>query len=165
MSIFTKAGEANTDPPEYLRKEVSPVRSKTNPDTSSEISIVARGVRVDGDVHVEGDVRIGGKISGSLTVDDRVVVAPEGVILGGIKAGEGDVAGKVEGDIVTGGRLIIRKTASVLGQIIAESLVVEEGAKLDGVCKVGKPSRIEKKSDGVGDGAETGTPTFLGLEE
>lgn len=159
MSIFTRSTEGNGSTSEPLRRDPLPIRVRGGGEPNQEVSIVGSGVRIDGDIHVEGDVRVGGRINGSVNVQERIVMAAEGVILGGIEAGEGDIAGTVEGDVRTRGRLVVRKSASILGQITADQLVVEEGAAISGNCQVGRPNRIEKTGDGVGDGAD-GTPTL-----
>jgi len=165
MSIFNKAGEINGDTSDHYPKDTPQTRSGSSSDTSGEVSIVGRGVRIEGDVHVKGDVRIGGRINGAVFVQERFVVAIEGIVLGGIEAGEGDIAGKVEGDIVTRGRLIVRKSASILGKITAKSLMVEDGAAIDGICKVGKPNRINSTREEPGDDAEDAKPTLLPFGE
>ena len=164
MSIFTKSSEANGDSSTDLRREFSSPRPRTGSENSGEISIVGRGVRIEGDIHASGDIRVGGRINGAVFVQSRIVVAPDGVILGGIQSGDGDIAGKVEGDIVASGRLVIRKTASILGQITAENLVVEEGAAISGKCQIGKPTPVEPQKGTTGDGAAEGAPALLPLE-
>lgn len=165
MSIFAKSEESNRSSNEHFRKDSSPGRARGGSETSGEVSIVGRGVRIEGDVHVTGDIRVGGRINGAVFVQERIVVAGGGVIFGGITAGEGDIAGKVEGDIVARGRLVIRKTASILGSLSAEQLMVEEGAVIDGTCKIGKPNRIPTERGEPGDGAAEGIPTLLPFEE
>jgi len=165
MSIFAKSEEGNGNSSEHFRKDVSPGRIRSGSDPSGEVSIVGRGVRIEGDIHVTGDVRVGGRINGAVYVQGRIVVACEGVILGAIQAGEGDIAGKVEGDIVAKGRLVIRKTASMLGSLSAEQLMVEEGAVIDGTCKIGKPNRTPTERGELGDGAAEGIPTLLPFED
>ncbi|MGA7303984.1 MAG: polymer-forming cytoskeletal protein [Rhodothermales bacterium] len=118
------------------------MRNRNGTESSGEINIVGKGVVIDGNLHVSGDVRVGGRINGEVTVENRVVVAPEGVVVGGIFTEDGDLAGTVEGDVTAKGRLIIRSTASILGKVSAAYLSVEEGAALSGRFEVGKPARI-----------------------
>jgi cytoskeletal protein CcmA (bactofilin family) len=159
MSIFTRSGEGNGKSSEVFGKDLPGVRPRGGSEPSHEVSIVGSGVRIEGDIHVEGDVRVGGRITGAVVVQDRIVMAAEGVILGGIEAGEGDIAGTVEGDVRTRGRLVLRSSASIHGQISAEHLVMEEGAAISGNCQVGKLNRVEKSREGLGDGAD-GDPTL-----
>jgi cytoskeletal protein CcmA (bactofilin family) len=164
MSIFTKSAETSGNPSEPVRRETSPPRLSSASESAGEVSIVGRGVQIDGDIKVTGDVRVGGRINGSVTVEDRLVLASEGVIMGNVESGEADIAGSVEGDVHATGRLTVRATASIVGGIIAEHLVVEDGAAITGTCKVGKPARVEKSSKGVGDGAPEGSKGLLPLD-
>ncbi|HEX9658996.1 MAG TPA: polymer-forming cytoskeletal protein, partial [Rhodothermales bacterium] len=95
------------------------MRNRNGTESSGEINIVGKGVVIDGNLHVTGDVRIGGRINGEVKVENRVVVAPEGIVVGGIFTEDGDLAGSVEGDVTANGRLIIRSTASILGKVAA----------------------------------------------
>ncbi len=165
MSIFAKPGVVSGDSLERVRRENISHKPRNGSDGSGEISIIGKGVRIEGDIHVTGDVRVGGRINGAVYVDSRIVVAPDGVIFGCIESGDCDIAGKVEGDVICRGRLVIRKSASILGQISAESLVVEDGAAISGTCKVGKPSRIDAEPQPtVGDGAPEGAAALLPLK-
>lgn len=146
MSIFAKPNEGGGDSADYTHKEVSSIRTRNGSDHSGEISIIGKGVRIRGDLHVVGDVRVAGRIDGEVNVESRIVVAPEGVIHGCIHSGEGDIAGQVEGDITTKGRVVVRKTASILGKIVAANLVVEEGAALRGSFSIGKPAKVQTEA-------------------
>lgn len=165
MSIFNKSSETNGDSPDHHKKDAVRGRSGSSSDTSSEISIVGRGVRIEGDIHVDGDVRVGGRINGDVHVEGRIVVASDGIIRGAIRAGAGDIAGNVEGDIVVAGRLVIRQTASVVGQMLANILIVEQGAAINGLCRIGKIAGIKKDAEQIGNGAAKGMPTLLPFHE
>ena len=165
MSIFNKSPETNGDSTDHRKKDVVRGRTGSGSDTSGEISIVGRGVRIEGDIHVDGDVRVGGRINGDVHVEGRIVVASEGVIRGAIRAGAGDIAGNVEGDIVVVGRLVIRQTASIVGQMVANILIVEQGAAINGLCRIGKIGGAGKGAEQIGNGAAKGMPTLLPFQE
>jgi len=143
MSIFTnKPTERDAKLGDSSKTEDSGMRNRNGTESNGEINIVGKGVVIDGNLHVNGDVRVGGRINGEVKVENRVVVAPEGVVVGGIVTEDGDLAGTVEGDVTAKGRLIIRSTASILGKVSAAYLSVEEGAALSGRFEVGKPARV-----------------------
>jgi cytoskeletal protein CcmA (bactofilin family) len=143
MSIFSnKPTGREAEMADSSKTEDSGMRNRNGTESSGEINIVGKGVVIDGNLHVTGDVRIGGRINGEVRVENRVVVAPEGIVVGGIFTEDGDLAGCVEGDVTAKGRLIIRSTASILGKVAAAFLTVEEGAALSGRFEVGKPSRV-----------------------
>jgi len=143
MSIFSnKTTGREAEPGDSSPTVDSGMRNRIGTESNGEINIVGKGVVIDGNLHVSGDVRIGGRINGEVKVENRIVVAPEGVVVGGIITEDGDLAGSVEGDVTAKGRLIIRSTATILGKVAAAYLTVEEGAALSGRFEVGKPARI-----------------------
>lgn len=98
---------------------------------SHRITMIAEGSLFEGTVQAEGDVRVGGRVVGSVTSGQRVVVAAEGAIDGTLDGDSADVAGHVQGTVRTAGVLILRASAHVEGTVEAGHLVVEDGGVLD----------------------------------
>ncbi|MEM1270980.1 MAG: polymer-forming cytoskeletal protein [Bacteroidota bacterium] len=102
-----------------------------------DITIIGRGMQIEGTLKVKGDVRIGGKIVGQVKVDGRVITTPEGVVEGEIESSTAEIANKVAGDVTVRDHLILRSTAVVQGDVNAPRLTVEDGAKISGRMQVG----------------------------
>jgi cytoskeletal protein CcmA (bactofilin family) len=58
------------------------------------------------------------------------------------------VSGSVTGDIIAATKVVLHKTARVCGNIQTGSLVVEDGAEIDGSIKMGKSAAGLKAVDG-----------------
>jgi cytoskeletal protein CcmA (bactofilin family) len=101
------------------------------------INIVGLGTEIKGDLITKGDIRIDGKITGDVKSKAKVVVGQTGEIIGNINAESAEVSGKVSGDITTTEILFLKEPALVSGNILANKLVVENGAVIKGYCETG----------------------------
>ncbi len=120
------------------------------PASPVQINMIGHGTEVDGTVRAKDDIRVSGRIKGSLHVEGKAIIAPEGVIDGDLRAADADIAGTVEGEVVVKGRLIIKTSGKVDGTIRTTRLVVEEGASFDGQCEMGQLEKSRAKALGNG---------------
>ncbi len=110
-----------------------------NQNATGEVTIIGRGMNIEGTLHVRGDARIGGKVVGQVKVDGKVITTLESLVEGEIVSATADIAHRVKGDITVTKHLLLRKTAVVDGDIQTPRLSVEDGAQLLGMCSVGRP--------------------------
>ncbi|HVM90899.1 MAG TPA: polymer-forming cytoskeletal protein [Verrucomicrobiae bacterium] len=104
---------------------------------SAPVTVIAKGVRIEGDFGGEGDMRIEGEVSGKLTVGGTLTVGPEASIKAEIKAGSAVVLGKIEGNITAEKRVELKSSANIKGDLKTQTLSVEPGAKISGSMSVG----------------------------
>lgn len=109
---------------------------------SDQINMIGEGTVLEGTLRAESDVRVSGRIVGQLDVQGKAIIAQEGTIEGEITATNADVAGRVQGEIRVEERLVLKSTARVDGDIMTERIVVEEGARFTGECKMGEDARV-----------------------
>lgn len=127
--------------------------NKENPKTnntgskSPNFNMISEGTRLNGDVYSENDIRVSGKIDGEASSKGRIIVTSSGFIEGNIRAKDADLAGKLEGQIFISGKLVLRQSAVINGDIHTKSLLVEEGAQINGVCKMGVDSQQASTAD------------------
>jgi cytoskeletal protein CcmA (bactofilin family) len=96
-------------------------------------SIVSANLRVTGDLESEGDIQIDGHVEGDVR-SNSVTVGEHAVVCGAILAQSVHVAGTVKGQI--NGRMVeLARTAKVTGDIVHESLAIEAGAYIQGLCR------------------------------
>lgn len=113
-------------------------------------TVIARGVRVEGDFRSQGHVTIEGELEGSITCGGHLTIGAEATIHASIQADEVTISGSVEGDIQATRRLELKATARIKGDLRAESLAMEAGAALDGRVQVGGvpvASRLPEKKE------------------
>jgi cytoskeletal protein CcmA (bactofilin family) len=89
-----------------------------------------------GTLRSESDVYLEGRVEGTLEVRDTVYIAEQAAVDARIKARSVVVSGQLTGRIECDGRLEVTPTGRVNGEIEVGSLIVHEGAVLDGTFKM-----------------------------
>ena len=97
---------------------------------SDNISIIDKGLTVDGTISAEGKLVIKGAVKGTL-VGETVLVAEEGVICADTKVASISIGGKFDGELEASNELIILSTGSCGGRVACKNLVVEAGGILN----------------------------------
>jgi len=95
-------------------------------------TVIAQGVRVEGQFKSDGNVVIEGEVKGSIATSQHLMVGGTAHIIAEVAAGSADISGIIEGNIQVAGKLELRATAQVIGDISAEDLMIESGAILNG---------------------------------
>ena len=80
-------------------------------------------------------MRVDGTILGDIDIDGVVTVGDSGMVDGNINAGSVRIAGRVTGNVQCGYALHLTATANVVGDVIASSLIIDDGAVLLGRCQ------------------------------
>lgn len=100
------------------------------------LSIIAAGLRITGDVETNGTLKVDGRIEGSVVGARQVLLGRNGSIHGNLHAGEVVIGGSVDGAIIADERLELQGSAVVNGDIDTKSIVVLEGARINGVVRM-----------------------------
>ena len=125
-----------------------------------EKSTIGADFTIEGLVNSAGDVDLGGSVKGPVNVK-TLVIKEKGSVIGEINAEKVDVFGYVDGK-VTAKKIVIGATGEIKGDLeFTESLVVEEGARLDGNVKKVPLSKIENKVTNFLDTTKAVRKTFL----
>ena len=125
-----------------------------------EKSTIGSDFTIEGLVNSAGDVDLGGSVKGPVNVKS-LLIKEKGSVIGEINAEKVDVFGYVDGK-VTAKKIVIGATGEIKGDLeFTESLVVEEGARLDGNVKKVPLSKIENKVTNFLDTTKAVRKTFL----
>lgn len=124
MAIFSK--EVGSRP--EARTTASPVEAA--------LSIVSAGMKITGDVETSGVLKVDGEINGSVTGARQVLLGRGGAVRGNIVAGEVVIGGHVEGSVAATERLELQASATVSGDIETRSIIVLEGARINGLVRM-----------------------------
>lgn len=115
---------------------------------SPALNMISEGTKLKGTINSQNDVRIAGKAEGEVISKGKLIVTSTGVIEGNVKAADADVAGKVEGELRVTNKLILRQSAVIDGDIYTKTLIIEEGAQMNGSCRMGADSKkVAQSSD------------------
>lgn len=96
------------------------------------VNMISEGTTLEGTLKTKNDIRIAGTINGEANAEGKVIVSSSGKVKGNIEASDADIAGKVDGQIKVTNKLVLRESALVEGDIYTETLLVEEGAQING---------------------------------
>ena len=100
------------------------------------LSILASGMRIVGDLETAGTIKIEGRVDGSVTGARQVLLGRDGRVRGNVIAGEVVLGGRVDGNVHATNRLELQSSAVVNGDIETKSIVVLEGARINGLVKM-----------------------------
>ena len=104
-------------------------------------AFIDQGSEFSGKLCFKDTVRIDGKLEGEITSDNTLIVGETGEIRASIVSEVVIVSGLVEGDVVANRQLTLQKTARLHGDVQTGSLLVEDGAVLNGTVKMGGSPR------------------------
>ena len=125
-----------------------------------EKSSIGADFTIEGLVNSAGEADLGGSIKGPVNVK-ALIIKEKGSVIGEINAEKVDVLGFVDGK-VTAKKITVGATGEVKGDLeFTESLVVEEGARLDGNVKKVPLAKIENKVSNFMNTTKEVRKTFL----
>ena len=123
MAMFNKNGATTTE-------------GKSAAGGEGALSIIAAGMSVTGDVETNGVVKIEGTVTGSILGARQVLLGRQGEIKGDVNAREVVLGGRVQGNVRASERVEIQATSVVNGDIVAKSIVVVEGGRINGAVRM-----------------------------
>jgi cytoskeletal protein CcmA (bactofilin family) len=102
------------------------------------MSSIAEGLKIKGEVQGTEDLRVDGEIEGRISLPGAaVVIGPKGRVAGDVQAREIVLEGNVRGNLAARERVRIAATGKLEGDVAAERLIIEEGAKVTGHVESG----------------------------
>lgn len=101
-------------------------------------TVIAKGTTIEGKFQCGENVRLDGAIHGEVKVDKRFVMGEGSYVQGNINARDAAIKGKIKGDVHVKEALHLMESAVIEGNITAKTMIVEEGARYNGSCKIGE---------------------------
>lgn len=112
-------------------------KQKSSANTQGLLNLVGAGTVIKGDIKCSGDIRIDGTVKGNIEVSQKVVIGNTGVVVGNIISADTSVSGKVDGNIQSDKTTVLHATGTINGDISTKQIIIEQGGKFNGVCKMG----------------------------
>ena len=100
------------------------------------------GTKINGKLHFDGPATIEGEVEGEIIAQANITIGQQSTVKGKISAASVLVQGKVLADVQTEKKLEIQPPGSVVGDISAQSLVIGDGAILEGHISMKKEGRV-----------------------
>lgn len=95
-------------------------------------TVIALGVRVEGDFVSQGDVLIEGEVAGNIQTASDLRIGDQAKIRADVLAQNAIVSGEIRGNITVAGKLELTPSAKIIGDISADVLSVAAGAQING---------------------------------
>ncbi len=105
------------------------------------MTFIGKGSEVKGDINVAGNLRVDGVIRGNVRAEGDIEVSLGGVIEGkDVRARNIIIHGLVKATLTAEEQLRIHSQGEVQGDVTAQALDIESGARFVGHSNTGKPS-------------------------
>lgn len=125
------------------------------------ITLLAKGVELKGEIRVDGTVRIDGRLEGEIYTKGQVIVGEDGIVKGTITAGVLISSGRIKATVTANERVQLLKTALLMGEVRTPMFSMEEGAKFQGTSDMGMtawPEEVSKQAATHAHQREGGAP-------
>ncbi len=110
--------------------------TSTGADLGALTAFIDQGSSFEGKLSFKDTVRIDGHFSGEISSENTLVVGETGVIEANVRSQIVIISGTVAGDIVADKKVVMHKTGRVDGNVHTPSLVMEDGAVINGQLKM-----------------------------
>lgn len=99
---------------------------------NTEETVIAHGVRMEGDFVSQGDVLIEGDVNGNIQTAGDLRVGSAAKIKADVIAKNAIIGGEIRGNMLVSGRLEVLETAKIIGDVTAAVLSIMAGASING---------------------------------
>jgi cytoskeletal protein CcmA (bactofilin family) len=137
MGLLSSSSSSSRKP----QQKENAVQRKGDP---TQLTIIAVGTSITGDLTSEGIVKIEGRIEGVVRAASQVLIAKGGLVVGDIHTREAVVGGEVKGSVHAEERVEIQATASVEGDIVTMKIQIAEGGVVSGALKMIEAPKSQK---------------------
>ena len=145
------ARSADTAKPEKAEPEMRTVKSdvkpreeraESDPKTTPKTAFLGSDMHFEGTIRAKRDIRIDGHTVGRIEAKDGcLAIGPDGKVESEVEARNLVVAGSLQGDVKISGKVVVRGTGRMRGALETPSLVLEEGALVEGKVQMGKGAK------------------------
>lgn len=110
------------------------------PGSGQAVTVIARGVILEGNFSSDGPVQIDGEVKGTVSTKSRLTVGPNATITADVTAASASIAGAIKGAVRITEKLQLASTANIEGDITCATIMVEAGALISGKVLVSRPA-------------------------
>src|SRR2546421_11454816 len=96
------------------------------------VTVIGNGARLEGNLIAAASLRIEGTVTGTISAEGDVIIAPEAEVAADIRATNATLGGHYKGDVVASGTIELTSTARIEGNLTCRSLIVNQGAIFSG---------------------------------
>lgn len=104
-------------------------------------SVVGHGTVLNGDIAVNGSIKIDGKVEGSVSIKESLILGKGSVVKGNIQCKAAIIGGRIEGNITAQELVEFQSSAEMFGDVTCKGLIVQEGVVFEGNCKMSQKTK------------------------
>lgn len=119
-------------------------QSKSSSGMQDGVTIISKGCAFEGRLYCRGVSRIGGKVNGGITAEGTLIIEKDAMIYADIEADVVIIQGTIKGKIFASSKLELLKTSVVDGELVAPSILVEQGSTLNAAVHMVHPQEKRK---------------------
>jgi cytoskeletal protein CcmA (bactofilin family) len=127
------------------------LRKSGEPSASNLNTVIAEGSEIEGKFTFTGTATVNGRLRGEIISNDSLIVGEKGVLNASIRAGVVHISGEVVGDVNASERLELHGHCRVYGDVESPVVIIEEGALLEGQCRMGRSRPAESQQPAIRD--------------
>jgi len=126
------------------KKETSSTQN-TSTDSGRGINSLGEGTAVKGDLSAKRDMRIDGTLHGNVNCGGKLILGPQGKVIGEINCENAVIEGQVEGLIKVKDTLQVKMSGKIMADISCKQIIVDSGAHFNGKCEMGGQKIVAPK--------------------
>ncbi|MBI4133602.1 polymer-forming cytoskeletal protein [Candidatus Uhrbacteria bacterium] len=100
----------------------------------SQDTVIAQGVKVEGDFVSQGNIIIEGEVHGTIKTDHDLRIGEQARVVANVWAENAVIAGEVQGNMKVAERLELAPTSRVIGDVEVKTVSMAPGAIFCGRC-------------------------------
>jgi len=139
-----ESGASDTTPtaPPPTGEEISALLAGLADDPKAFKHRISADASISGRIHFPGNARVDGKLKGEISAEALLVVGEGAVLEADVRAERLLLRGTVRGSLCCPGFAELAPGSIVVGDVVAATLIVRPGARIEGTCRVGLPVAV-----------------------
>src|SRR5208337_4854858 len=156
-SVSLNVEPAAPPPPPRMEMPMNEMTAKVPSTTltSQHQTVLGQTVVLKGELSANEDLLIEGQFEGTISLEDHcLTVGADGQVKAEIRARQVVILGTVSGNVAAREKIEIRRTGHVVGDLVAATVAIEEGAYFKGSIDIAR-------EEGSGASSDVATPSAL----
>jgi cytoskeletal protein CcmA (bactofilin family) len=138
-----------SQPPAYAaptaaRPAPTPAVTPEQPAALYRGAVIGPSMTVKGEVYSREELYVDGEIEGSIEMQHRLTVGPNGKIRASVKAKEVVIEGSIHGNVTASEKIMIRVQGSLVGDVKTAGIAIDDGAYFKGSIDITRPEAKPK---------------------
>jgi cytoskeletal protein CcmA (bactofilin family) len=107
------------------------------------VTVISKDAVFEGTLTSKDSVRIDGRLTGQVSSEGTITVGSTGRVDGNLTAKQIVTAGVISGGIKASEKVELKGTSRLEGDLLTVRLVIEDGARFEGMCNMGGGNAAE----------------------